>query len=1034
MSISSKNSKRWFATAQKMVEEGVVLLKNDKDILPLHNEKIAVFGYAQLEPGFNSVTKKDITVALRDNGCEIDENLYNRYKSEVKSDKQYRTNTPVTLIDKEIKFEPGEIRKYKDDGSTVAIIVISRKSGENEDVKAEEGGYFLSSEEKELMKEVTATFDKVVLIMSLVGNIDLGFMDDTKIDAALYVSKLNDYGAEGVARIICGDVNPSGKLTFTMAKHLEDYASTPYFGQHGGGLVQDYFEDIFVGYRYFDTFNKNDCVVFPFGFGMSYTKFEIRPVSFSEDNEIRVGVEVCNRGTCAGKEVVQLYYAPPRMSTGAKLGRPKQELCGFEKTKLLAPGETQYIELRIKPDDMAAFDDLGVLGEKHAWVMEDGNYEILVGNSSVQTVVAGVYTERTTRIVRKCPSISTTLAERLKEDGSIEKLPNDKKVSLFDAVLTVGTKNVISNSVASRPINELKKGEISEIKVLTSSGGIYALSFEGNPKFKLEDLIDFSIKIDTRDYKHNVNVDLKTDAQGYAYVTLPMILTTFVVKAKCDNPDITALVFEKTDTTINVKKEEKNIIGTENYYECSYGLQIKTENETSGDSINYITGVHATGNNITYRLNVEEAGFYDMSFKCRYNGEPEKIGNLMSFAISNISQPLIGAVVETAYDESNHIKFGYTSPVTIELPAGISYFKYVVEKLPFPELSEIILEKSATTEFAVSDTETSDNDAQKIVLKAGPQIEPDDGVRKGIILRDVYDNPEMMQAFLEQLSNRELATIVSGTGLNRNPHSNTGCNHPLFIRGVPAAQTADGSFGLYQRGLENVVYSASILLASSFSRELLYEFGTAIAEECLEDDVDIWLAPAINIFRSPCGGRNYTYASEDPYVAAVYAIEQTKAVQAHGIGAMVKHYCANNTEYERLKSNSRVSERALREIYMKAFELAVREANPWAIMSSYNNVNNGKVCENPELITDVPRKEWNWDGVFVTDWWNDSNHVRELKAGHDLKMSGGDIEGVTNALDTGELTREQVYPSAERILKMLMKIKYVKDFLKNEKK
>lgn len=119
---------------------------------------------------------------------------------------------------------------------------------------------------------------------------------------------------------------------------------------------------------------------------------------------------------------------------------------------------------------------------------------------------------------------------------------------------------------------------------------------------------------------------------------------------------------------------------------------------------------------------------------------------------------------------------------------------------------------------------------------------------------------------------------------------------------------------------------------------------------------------------------------------------------------------------------------------LHTFPLAVREANPWAIMSSYNNVNNGKVCENPELITDVPRKEWNWDGVFVTDWWNDSNHVRELKAGHDLKMSGGDIEGVTNALDTGELTREQVYPSAERILKMLMKIKYVKDFLKNEKK
>lgn len=430
---------------------------------------------------------------------------------------------------------------------------------------------------------------------------------------------------------------------------------------------------------------------------------------------------------------------------------------------------------------------------------------------------------------------------------------------------------------------------------------------------------------------------------------------------------------------------------------------------------------------------MEEAGFYDISFKCRYSGETEKIGNVMSMAVSNISQPLYGAELEKVTDEDGENVFAYTKPITIELPAGVAYLKFVVEKLPFPDMAEIIIEKSTATAVA-GEADGEVIKTEKAAAQPTPQIEPDNGVREGILLRDVYENPELMQAFLEQLSNRELATVVSGTGLNKTNHATVGCNHPLFVRGIPAAQTSDGSGGLYQRGMHTVNYSASILLASSFNRDMLREYGNVIGEECKKCEVDMWLAPAINIFRNPLGGRNYTYASEDPYVAAVFAIEQIKAVQSYGVVSMVKHYCANNTEYERLKSNSRVSERALREIYMKAFELAIREANPWAIMSSYNHVNNTKVCEDRCLITDIPRDEWHWDGVFVTDWWNDSNHVRELKAGHDLKMATGDIDGVTKALDDGELTREEVYVSARRVLNMLMKITYVKAFMENEKK
>lgn len=1034
--VEAKNAPKWYATAQKMVEEGTVLLKNDNKVLPFKNDKVAVFGAAQMESGKVSVTGNNITSALIENGCAVDEELYARYKGNAKAEKRYRTNTPVTLIDKEIQFEDGEIQAIKDKGATAAIIVLSRQSGENEDVKVEEGGYDLSRYEEKLIKDVSKVFDKVVLILSLVGNIDLGFMNETKIDAVLYVSKLYNMGSEAVARILCGDVNPSGKMTFTMAKHLEDYPSTKNFGEHGGGLVQDYREDIFVGYRYFDTFKKHDNVLYPFGFGMSYTTFDIKPTVFESGSEIKVGVEVTNTGDCAGKEVVQLYYAPPRMEKGAKLGRPMQELCGFDKTKLLQPGETQYIEIKVKADDMAAYDDLGVLGESSVWVMEKGEYELLVGNSSVSTVSAGVYTEAETRIIRKCPSIATALEERLIEDGSFEKLPGADKAALYDAVISAGSRNVIPVSLASVPFESLKIGDETTINVLPGSGGVYSLRFEGDTSKKIEDMIELWLKVDNTDYHNQVKVDLETDEKGLAYVTLPMILTTLSITAKCDAPDISALIFEKVDTTVKVEKDKRTVVGGQNYFECSYGLQIRSENEKSGDVVDYLTWFHATGNNATYRLDVEEGGLYDISFRCRYFGEPEKIGTLMSVAVSNISQPLDGAMVEKTCDSDGDIVFGYTKPVTIELPKGIVYLKFVVEKRPFPDMAEIVLEKSKSG-VNVSAAAAAENSAEAVVnvpLTGGAQIDPDDGVREGIILRDVYENPELMQAFLDQLSNRELATIVSGTGLNKNAHSTVGCNHPLFVRGVPAAQTSDGSNGLYQRGIETVVYSAPILLASSFSRELLEEYGNAIGEECVEDDVDIWLAPAINIFRNPCGGRNYTYASEDPYVSAVYAIEQTKAVQKHGVVTMVKHYCANNTEYERLKSNSRVSERALREIYMKAFELTVKEANPWAIMSSYNSANNIKVCEDSQLITDIPRGEWHWDGVFATDWWNDSNHVRELKAGHDLKMATGDIDGVTAALDSGELTREQVCVCAERVLKMLMKIKTVKEFFEKEER
>ena len=223
-----------------------------------------------------------------------------------------------------------------------------------------------------------------------------------------------------------------------------------------------------------------------------------------------------------------------------------------------------------------------------------------------------------------------------------------------------------------------------------------------------------------------------------------------------------------------------------------------------------------------------------------------------------------------------------------------------------------------------------------------------------------------------------------------------------------------------------------MVLTATFNKELYNQYGICMAYECIKYGVDYLLGPSINIIRNPAGGRNCSYSSEDPYLGGIMAANYIKGVQSMGVATVLKHYTANSTEFERQKSNSRVSGRALREIYLKTFEIACKNGNPWCMMSSYNFVNDKKVCEDYTLITDIPRNEWHWNGIFMTDWWNDSSHIEELKAGHDLKMSTGDIEGVTEALDSGELTREQVYVCAERVLKTLMKIGRIKKQLECE--
>jgi beta-glucosidase len=192
-------------------------------------------------------------------------------------------------------------------------------------------------------------------------------------------------------------------------------------------------------------------------------------------------------------------------------------------------------------------------------------------------------------------------------------------------------------------------------------------------------------------------------------------------------------------------------------------------------------------------------------------------------------------------------------------------------------------------------------------------------------------------------------------------------------------------------------------------------------EELKENNLCVWLTPAVNIHRNPMCGRNFEYFSEDPYLTGKLAGAMVKGIQENRVGASVKHFAANNKETNRKHSDSRVSERALREIYLKAFEIIVKDADPYTIMSSYNAINGVRTSENRELLTGILRDEWKYEGLVITDWWCRSEQYREIVAGNDLKMATGFPERVKEAMKLGAVHRKDLLVCARHVLKTILR-------------
>lgn len=279
-----------------------------------------------------------------------------------------------------------------------------------------------------------------------------------------------------------------------------------------------------------------------------------------------------------------------------------------------------------------------------------------------------------------------------------------------------------------------------------------------------------------------------------------------------------------------------------------------------------------------------------------------------------------------------------------------------------------------------------------------------------------------LDEFVAQFTDDELMDFVGGkapTGV-----ANTGCFGGLERLDIPPIPTADGPAGLRlepKTGIPTTAWPCATLLACSWDPDLIYEVGAAAGKEIRENNIGIWLAPALNIHRDPLCGRNFEYYSEDPVISGKCAAALTRGVQSAKTAVSIKHFACNNKEANRYDIDSRISERALREVYLRGFEIVVKESDPWTVMTSYNRINGQHTSESYELIMGILRGEWGFKGMVETDWGVKNDPVKEVKAGNDMKMPVGYPEDLRVAFDKGELTRADLEVCVKRIVEMTLR-------------
>lgn len=775
---------------RRAAAEGAVLLKND-GILPLEsNETVALFGRVQSEwfyTGYGSGgdVNKPYAVNLIEGvrNCsaltlyEPLAKIYTDWSEQNPIDHGFWGHWPRFYPEMPVTKELAADAAVH---AGCAVVTIGRSSGEDRENALEKGSFYLTDDERKLLETVTEVFEKTVVLLNVGSLMDLSWLREfgDKISAVLLVWQGGMESGNAVADLLCGAVCPCGRLTDTIARQYSDYPSADDFG---AAEFNNYAEDIFVGYRWFETF-KPETVLYPFGYGLSYTDFSVQFSELKEENDgFALTCNVTNTGEKhSGKTVVQVYVEPPC----GVLGTPARVLCGFKKTDLLAPGETQTLTVSIPKTCLASYDESGETGFQSAYVLQAGTYGFYLGENVRDAVrVAETNLEK------------TELLEQLKQ--------------------------------AAAPVNAFT-----------------------------------------------------------------------VCKAK------------------------------------------------------------------------EENGARVLSHE----------------------------------------------PV---------------------HLSKV--------------------DLQQRILDTLPEAVEQTGDR-GIKLCDVRDGKATMDDFVAQLDLTELEAISRGAyimnsplGVPGNAGVYGGVLPSLREKGVPPVTTTDGPSGIRLQSCCSLL-PIGTLLACTFDEVLVEALYKALGAEMREKGTDVLLAPGINIHRNPLCGRNFEYYSEDPLVTGKIAAAAVRGLQSNGVSACVKHFACNNQEFRRSTNDSRLSERALREIYLKGFEICVKEAAPQNIMTSYNKINGVHGHYQYELCTTILRGEWHYDGCVITDWWmrsqkspefpNLKDNAYRVRAQVDVLMPGGKRVGKQKPDKTllktygkkDGITLCELQRTAKNVLRFCMQSTAMNRFLQKQEK
>ena len=762
---------QYLKTAAQVVSEGIVMLKNDNDALPLNpDDEIALFGRIQLHyyksgtgsGGMVNVSKiTGIPDGLLENGVSVNEELLDVYR-------KWDSENPFDLGDgwgkepwsqTEMPLDEALVAHVSESSHT-AIVIIGRTAGEEQDNSLHEGSYLLTAAEKDMLAKVRHHFPKMIVLLNVGNIIDMNELLSFDPDSVLYVWQGGMTGGTGTADVLTGKISPCGKLTDTIAANVNDYPSAPYFGDPYRNF---YSEDIYVGYRYFETFAR-DKVLYPFGFGLSYTTFDIAITGAKQlSDKWDFTVKVTNTGNYSGKEVVQIYCKAPQ----GRLGKPSRVLCGYEKTDTLAPGKSQVMTISVSNAQIASYDDSGVTGHAHCFVLEEGTYRFYAGSDV-----------RSAKEFYHCPQNSTEVISRHEQALA--------PVESFDRI----------------------HPEISE--------GRYVIRME--------------------------NVPLS---------------------------------------------------------------------------------------------HVDEA-------KRRQDNLPKEI--------------------------------------------------------PF----------------------TGD---------------------KGIRLADVKNGTHTMDEFIAQLTDYDLSCMIRGEGMN-SPKVTAGTaaacggvSDELTALGIPSGCCDDGPSGMrLDCGTKAFSLPNGTMIACTFNRTLIRELFSLTGLEMIANKVDCLLGPGMNLHRHPLNGRNFEYFSEDPFLTGTIASAQLKGLHSAGVTGTIKHFCGNNQETDRHDTNAVISERALREIYLKGFEIAVKEGNADSIMTTYGPVNGVWTAANYDLTTQILRNDWGFTGFAMTDWWAKINRRGQAVDKSDLAamaMAQNDVymvcscgaqndDNILASLKDGSLQRSELQRCAANICRFLM--------------